>query len=169
MHKSLIFQNIIGIFEKHYILMKRNYPQNLKFFKGFIINSILFFTAILSFNGCDYFFPPLSGDKISVTEAEKYLQKNKNNEDVKLIDLDTKNEYDSLHIEGAINIDFSMTDFSEKIINLDREKRYILIDMNGRKSAMAFQLFKEENFSKVHWIEGGLIEWQKHGFKTVLK
>lgn len=126
----------------------------------------LFMLTAVYISGCDYFFPPLSGDKISVTEAEKFLSKNRGNDDVIIIDLDTKSEYDSLHLKGSENIDFSMPDFPGLIQNLNKDKRYILIDMNGRKSAMAFQLFKEERINKVHWIEGGLIEWQKKGFEV---
>ncbi len=53
------------------------------------------------------------------------------------------------------------------ITRLDPEKRYILIDDNGRKSAMAFELMKEQRFPKVHYISGGITEWVRSGYKTV--
>ena len=124
-------------------------------------------TINASFVGCDYFFPPLTGDKITVEDAERFLSRNKDNPDVVLIDIRPKNQFDSIRIENSVNIDFSKTDFPELTAKLDPEKRYILVDENGRKGAMAFELMKEQRFPKVHYITGGITEWVKAGYKTL--
>lgn len=111
--------------------------------------------------GCDYFFPPLSGDKIPVEEAAKFIQKNSGNPDVILLDIRIKKQYDSVRIENSVNIDFSQTDFPDQISKLDHEKRYIIIDENGRKAAMALELMREQRFPKIHYITGGINEWIK--------
>jgi hydroxyacylglutathione hydrolase len=125
---------------------------------------LLFFLTITFNAGCDYFFPPLSGDKIPVEEAYKYLIKHKGESDLILLDVRTKKEFDSLRIENAVNLDFSMTDFPEYTSKFDKEKRYIIVDQNGKKAAMAFELMREQRFGKVHYITGGLDEWQKNNF-----
>ncbi|MBE2228056.1 MAG: rhodanese-like domain-containing protein [Ignavibacteria bacterium] len=126
------------------------------------------FTVLSIFTvGCDYFFPPLTGEKIEVEEAERFISRNKDNPDIILLDIRPKTQYDSVRIENSINLDFTQTDFPEMITRLDPEKRYILIDDNGRKSAMAFELMKEQRFPKVHYIAGGLTEWVRSGYKTV--
>lgn len=128
---------------------------------------LLLFTVISLISGCDYFFPPLSGDKIPVEEVYKYLNKHKGESDLVLLDVRTKKEFDSLRIENAVNLDFSMTDFPDFISKLDKEKRYIIVDQNGKKAAMAFELMREQRFGKVHYITGGLDEWSKNNFPVI--
>lgn len=118
---------------------------------------ILLFSAF--FIGCEYLFPPFSGEKITPLEAYNYISKNSDNPDLIIIDLRTKNEFDSLHIDKAVNLDFSMPDFPVMIEKLNRDKRYILIDNNGVRSAMAIELMKELKFQKVHFIIGGIENW----------
>ena len=125
------------------------------------ISLYISFIAVISLGGCDYFFPPLPGDKVTVEEASKFLNKHKGDPEVVLIDVRTKRQYDSLNIESSINIDFSQTDFPEMTSKLNKDIRYLIIDENGRKSAMALELMKEQRFSKVHYIIGGLNEWVK--------
>lgn len=122
----------------------------------------LFLISIFLIPGCNYFFPPLSGDKITVEEASGFLNKNKGNPEVILLDVRTKKEFDSLNIENSINLDFSLPDFPEMTGKLDKENRYIIVDQNGKKAAMAFELMKEQRFSKVHYMIGGINEWVKN-------
>ena len=125
---------------------------------SFILTVLMIIAGAIQ--GCDYFFPPLSGDKISPEEAYGYINKHKNDKDVILLDVGTKREFDSLSIENSLNLDFTLPDFPAMVQKLDKEKRYILFDLNGKKSAMAFELMKEEKFTKVHYVAGGFAEWQ---------
>lgn len=144
--------------------MKKSPLHSIKISSKNSIIPVVFISVILiSFNfaGCDYFFPPLSGDKIPVEEAAKFIQKNVGNPDVILLDIRTKKQYDSVRIENSVNFDFSQTDFPDQISKLDHEKRYIIIDENGRKAAMALELMREQRFPKIHYITGGINEWIK--------
>ncbi len=155
-----------------YFWQIRNPPMKISKAKGIktfsLIKSMKFLLLcfILSFviEGCDYFFPPLPGDKVTVEEASKFLDKHKGDPDVVLMDVRSKKQYDSLNIESSVNIDFSQTDFPEITAKLNKDMRYLIIDENGRKSAMALELMKEQRFSKVHYIIGGINEWVKKGF-----
>lgn len=132
-----------------------------------MLKTIMFFIPAffwVIFSGCDYFFPPLSGEKIPVDEAMNYIAKNRDNKDVVLLDIRTKREFDSVKIEGSVNLDFSMPDFPEMVSKLDKEKRFIIIDQNGKKSAMAAELLREEKFSKIHFISGGIESWINNNF-----
>lgn len=144
--------------------MKKSPLHSIKISSENSIIPVVFISVILiSFNfaGCDYFFPPLSGDKIPVEEAAKFIQKNSGNPDVILLDIRTKKQFDSVRIENSVNFDFSQTDFPDQISKLDHEKRYIIIDENGRKAAMALELMREQRFPKIHYITGGINEWIK--------
>ncbi|HWA06233.1 MAG TPA: rhodanese-like domain-containing protein [Ignavibacteria bacterium] len=114
--------------------------------------------------GCEYLFPSLRSDKITVEEAAVFLENHKDDEDVVLLDIRSKREFDSLRIENSVNLDFSKPDFPDMVGNLERSKRYIIIDQNGRKGAMAFELMKELRFPQIHYIIGGFEQWSKMNF-----
>lgn len=119
--------------------------------------------AILTLSSCNYLFPDLTSEKIDVKEAYTFLKKHKGDEEIVLLDLRTKEEFDKLHIEGAVNMDFTQTTFPGEVEKLDKEKRYLLIDMTQRKSLNTLQLMMELRFDKVHVIMGGMDEWNKQG------
>ncbi|MEO8513575.1 MAG: rhodanese-like domain-containing protein [Ignavibacteria bacterium] len=116
---------------------------------------------ISAFQGCDYFFPPLRADKVTVQEASNFISNHIGDSQVILLDIRSKNEFDSLSIDNSVNLDFSRPDFPEMTEKLDKDRRYIIIDENGKRSAMAFELMKEQRFTKIHYIIGGMDEWVK--------
>lgn len=122
---------------------------------------MVFVTIIPVFQGCDYLFPPLNGDKITSEDASKYINKHKDDPDLIILDIRPKNEYDSVKIENSINLDYSMPDFPEMTDKLDKTKRYIIVDKNGKRGPLAFELMREQKFLKVHYIIGGIEEWVK--------
>lgn len=123
---------------------------------------ILIFTSLIV-SSCDYFFPPLSSDKIDVNEAFSFLKNHKNDENVVILDIRTKEEFDRGHLENAILLDYSQTSFPSEIEKLNKDKRYIIIDSNGRKSMNTLELMKELRIEKSHAVKGGYEEWQKTG------
>lgn len=147
--------------------MKKSLLYSMSFcsyFSSKILMMVFMLSYVVQFTGCEYLFPSLRSDKITSEEAAVYLEKHKGDTEVILLDIRTKPEFDSVRIENSVNIDFSLPDFPDTIGKLDKEKRYILVDQNGRKSAMAFELMKEQRFPKIHYIIGGMNEWTKHSF-----
>lgn len=139
--------------------------MNIHSYLPYKIFSVLAMVSfVILFQGCEYLFPSLRSDKITVEEAAVFLAKHKGADDVVLIDIRTKNEFDSVKIENSVNIDFSLPEFPDTINKLEKDKRYILVDQNGRKSAMAYELMKEQRFPKIHYIIGGINEWTKFNF-----
>ncbi len=123
--------------------------------------SLLIF--ILLFSSCNCLFPELTSEKIDVKDAYSYLKKHKGDEDVALLDIRTKEEYDKGHLENSLLMDYTQTNFPAEIEKLDRDKRYIIYCANGKKSMNTIELMKELRFDKAHSIIGGLDEWKKQG------
>lgn len=123
--------------------------------------SFLIFISVLTLSSCNYFFPQLASDKITVTEAYNFLNKHKDDKDVVILDLRTKQEYDSLHIQNSVLIDYSNTGFPDEIEKLDKNKTYIIYDKSGSKSRNTYELMKELGFKDIHIIVGGFDEWKK--------
>lgn len=144
--------------------MKKSLLHSMNILPAFIRKRILLFgfqALLLSSYGCEYLFPSLRSDKITVEEASVFLENHKGDADVVLLDIRPRHEFDSLKIENSVNLDFSLPDFPDMVSKLEREKRYIIIDQNGRKGAMAFELMKELRFPQIHYIIGGIDEWSK--------
>jgi len=129
-------------------------------------NIFIILIIAMIFPSCEYLFPSLSGDKITVEEAYNYLKKHHGDEDVVLLDVRTKEEYNQIHLEGAVLMDYTNTAFPEEIEKLDREKTYIIYSKNDKWSANTFELMNELNFQNVHYILGGIEEWQRQNLPT---
>lgn len=76
-------------------------------------------------------------------------------ENAVLLDVRTAEEYDSGHLEGALNINWYDEDFSEQLISLDRSKTVYVYCKAGGRSAKAAALMREMGFDHVVNLEGG--------------
>lgn len=123
--------------------------------------------AVIFLISCDYFFPALSSDKIDVIEASSFLKRNKDNKDVVIIDIRSKEAFDKSHLPAAVNMDYDQTTFPAEIEKLDKTKRYIIIDQNGKKSGNTLVLMSELRFEKTHMVIGGYDEWSKQNLPLI--
>jgi len=71
------------------------------------------------------------------------------------IDIRTKEEYDSGHIDGAINIDFYSSDFTVQLGKLEKEKAYSIYCRSGARSGRALEIMKGLGFTNVVDLQGG--------------
>ncbi len=82
---------------------------------------------------------------------------------VVLLDVRTAQEYQDGHIEGALNIDQSQSDFVEKsTAQLPRDKKIAVYCRSGRRSANAANRLAAVGYQCVN-LKGGIIAWQKAG------
>lgn len=107
--------------------------------------------------------------KENLTAKEFYtlIQKNKNNSSFILLDVRTKEEFLSGHIEKAINIDISSSDFKDKIKKMDKNKTYLIYCRSGRRSQSALMLMKESGFRKIAHLANGINEWIENHYPVI--
>ena len=74
-----------------------------------------------------------------------------------IIDVRTKEEYNSGHIKDAINIDFYSSDFEKQISKLDKNKNYLIYCMSGGRSSEVLEIMREMNFKNISELEGGIM------------
>ncbi len=86
--------------------------------------------------------------------------------DAILIDVRKPGELPDGIIKGAINIDFTGPEFSEKIAVLDKEKRYFVYCKSGKRSGDAVKLMEKAGFENIYTLEGGLKNWIEQGLET---
>ncbi len=73
-----------------------------------------------------------------------------------LIDVRTQEEFDSGHIENAVNIDFQDPSFISEIQKLDKDGQYFVYCRSGNRSAQAVSLMKKQGIKNISELEGGI-------------
>ncbi len=96
-------------------------------------------------------------------EFKEFLSSN----EVLLIDVRTPQEFNSGHIENAVNIDFKSPDFAMAVQKLDTTKTLVIYCRSGRRSGMGTPTFVKAGFKQLYDLKGGVLNWQKDGLKLV--
>ena len=82
-----------------------------------------------------------------------------------ILDVRSESEYNTDHLDNAINIPFVDDSFELKVSNLDKDKTYLVHCaagvVNGR-SFNATRLMDNLGFEKVYNLEGGFTAWKKY-------
>lgn len=99
---------------------------------------------------------------VSLAEFEK-LRKDTNN--VVVLDVRSKKEFDAGHVPGATNIDVNATDFEQRVAKLDRKKTYLVHCAAGVRSVKAANKMADLDFAKLINFGGGYRAWEKAGNK----
>ena len=76
-----------------------------------------------------------------------------------IVDLRMPQEFEQGHIEDAININFFDPEFKYKLLELDKDKSYILYDKGEAKSFRAMKYMEDNGYTKVRMLKGGYKEW----------
>lgn len=83
------------------------------------------------------------------------------NSDIVVLDVRTPQEYDSGHIEGAVNIDFKNSNFAAKLSELGRNTEYVIHCRSGGRSTKSLDAIEELGFTNITHLDGGIIAWNK--------
>jgi thioredoxin 1 len=84
-----------------------------------------------------------------------------------VIDVRTLEEFESGHIERALNYDWRGKQFLNQIEGLDRKQAVYVYCMSGGRSAAAAQKMREEGFEKVYELKGGILQWRSESLPEV--
>ncbi len=87
--------------------------------------------------------------------------------DAVLIDVRKPEETSDGIISEAGNIDFTASDFTNKIAALDKNKPYFVYCKSGKRSANAVSQMKEMGFKNLYTLDGGLDNWKDQGLEIV--
>ncbi|MFT3701377.1 MAG: thioredoxin domain-containing protein [Agriterribacter sp.] len=79
-----------------------------------------------------------------------------------IIDVRTPEEFGTGYIAGAKNINFYDADFKTRINELDKTLPVFVYCKAGVRSAEAAKLMRQEGFTNVYELEGGMMSWEKN-------
>lgn len=86
----------------------------------------------------------------------------KDNAGVFLIDVREPDEYAAGHIPGITLI--PMGEVAARLAELPRDKEIIVTCRTGNRSGQVADLLREQGFSNVHNMSGGIVAWEEAGY-----
>lgn len=92
-------------------------------------------------------------DVIDIEEFKSYLNKDQ----IQIVDVRGKTEFDEGHIEGAENI-FVGT-LPDNIYKINKDKPVVIHCQSGDRATIAYSILKKNGFNNVKNYSGGMSEW----------
>jgi rhodanese-related sulfurtransferase len=101
-----------------------------------------------------------SSDKIEILDASTFKEAI-TRENIQLVDVRTKLEYNAGHIENAVNIDFfDRANFNENFATFNRDQPIYLYCRSGHRSQRAAKKLSQIGFAKIYDLKGGFKAWK---------
>jgi rhodanese-related sulfurtransferase len=98
---------------------------------------------------------------ISPQDAVKLIEEHLNDSSIIILDVRAPWEFSKEHIEGAENLDCTDPEFKEQLLELDKEKKYIVYCKSGVRGDKVLNLMKNSGFTEVYNVKGGFKAWKK--------
>ena len=97
------------------------------------------------------------------TEAWELISQNRESDDLIIIDVSTPQEYEFLHLEGAINVSLFSRFFKARMDIMNKSKTYVVYCKVGGRSKIAQKLMLRLGFQEAYNITGGTLLWKEEG------
>lgn len=115
-----------------------------------IISSLLIISAVV------FAFNTSSSNIGGIVDSSDFITKFKNSPDSVLIDVRTPSEYESGHIEKAINVDYENSNFESEVKKLDPAKTYFVYCRSGNRSSKAIVIMNNNGIKNIYDLRGGI-------------
>ena len=109
-----------------------------------------------------------TGGKVTNLNVTDFAQKI-SDKSVVVLDVRTPGEFQSEHLENAINVDYEGSNFEGEVQKLDKSKTYAVYCRSGRRSGLATEIMAKDGFKSIFNLDGGIENWQAAGNKVVSK
>jgi rhodanese-related sulfurtransferase len=100
-------------------------------------------------------------NEVSIAEVKKMID---NKEDIILLDVRDKEEYEPEHIPGAINISRGTLELKSNLIIPDKTKKIVVYCGIDRRSPLATKTLNDFGYKKAINMVGGLKAWKEAGY-----
>ncbi len=143
--------------------IKKIFKSGIFYLVSAALIALLFFNISLA--GCKtQESKPASITNVTADEVYKMLSSNK---DYFILDVRSKEEFDSGHIEGAYLIPVS--ELENRLAELPQDKPIIVYCRSGSRSTSAANILLEKGFKEIFNMTGGITEWQSKGFPVIVE
>jgi rhodanese-related sulfurtransferase len=104
----------------------------------------------------------ISYGDVTVEEAKSLIDSNFS---LIILDVRTREEYDSGHIGGAILI--PVNELEDRLDELSKEEEFLIYCRTGNRSSNSVNILKENGYTKIFHMNDGIIAWIQAGYPTV--
>ena len=131
--------------------------------KNIILTLLCFTTAI--FTACKG-----QNDKVVADlEPKVFAEKIGVSSEVQLLDVRTPEEFNTQHLDNALNININHSGFDKEVAQLDKNKPVFVYCLAGGRSSKAANHLAELGFKEVYNLEGGITKWNASGLGKPVK
>ena len=95
---------------------------------------------------------------VNVEEARRKLDAR----EAVMIDVRERDEWRAGHVKGARHI--PLGDLGARVGEIPRDREVLLFCRSGNRSGKATQFLREQGYTQVRNVEGGIIAWTGRGF-----
>lgn len=129
--------------------------------KRFIFNllSILALATVVSCQG---------QTGVQVLSVDAFEQKLNATPEKIILDVRTDEEYAQGRMKNATQIDYYQRDFKTEVAKLDKTKPVFVYCASGVRSNSAAKILKQQGFTEIYDLKGGLNAWARSG-KPIVK
>ena len=82
-----------------------------------------------------------------------------------ILDVRTVSEFESGHLDGAINI--PVDELSGRLSELNPDDELLVYCRTGNRSTTAVGILRENGYDQIYHMDGGIVAWNSAGFPTV--
>ena len=93
-----------------------------------------------------------------------FAEKIKTTDNPQILDVRTPEEFESEHIDNAVNVNWNRDDFTTKAATYDKSKPVFVYCLSGGRSKKAAAKLSELGFTTIYELEGGIMKWNAEGF-----
>jgi thioredoxin len=94
---------------------------------------------------------------------KEFADKIKTTENPQILDVRTPEEFESEHIDNAVNVNWNSDDFAAKAESYDKSKPVFVYCLSGGRSKKAATKLQELGFKTIYELDGGIMNWNKEG------
>ncbi|MBW8361216.1 MAG: MBL fold metallo-hydrolase [Kaistella sp.] len=98
-----------------------------------------------------------TAEVINLDEFKKYLNRN----EVQIVDVRGKTEFEEGHMEGAENV-FVGT-LAENLDKFSKDKQVVIHCQSGDRASIAYSVLRKNGFANIKNFSGGMKEWEEKG------
>ncbi len=103
---------------------------------------------------------------ISVSRASVMIQNRIGDTEFVLLDIRRPSEFNSGHIEGAINLDYYDEGFRDDLDMMDKGKTYLIYCRTANRTGKTMPVMQDLGFGDVYNMAGGISAWKDEGFSV---
>ena len=129
--------------------------------------ALAFFTASCGTSQNNTPETAIASTEVIVTVDAKTFSELTKSQPGTIVDVRTPEEWAEGTLKDAAKMNYHDDNFAQQIEKLDKNTPIYVYCKSGGRSAGAADVLKENGFTKVYNLDGGITSWQENGFEVV--